>query len=77
MRRAAGGHDTGVARRADIGDAPRGRRRVKGHLDCCYRTAGHPKQLRSRRAVASALGLSGDWRRGTLRVHPRVNVREL
>ena len=43
-----------ATRRADVGD-------LKGHLDYYYHLAGHPKQLRSRRAVASALGLSGDW----------------
>ena len=43
-----------ATRRADVGE-------LKGHLDYYYHLAGHPKQLRSRRAVASALGLSGDW----------------
>ena len=43
-----------ATRRADVGE-------LKGHLDYYYHLAGHPPQLRSRRAVASALGLSGDW----------------
>ena len=64
---------TARARRPHLGDAARGRRELKGHLDYYYHLAGHPKQLRSRRAVASALGLSGDWCTVLLRVHP-VNV---
>mmetsp|Transcript_17471 Transcript_17471/g.51716 ORF Transcript_17471/g.51716 Transcript_17471/m.51716 type:complete len:232 (-) Transcript_17471:48-743(-) len=54
MTRASRDVRISATRRADVGE-------LKGHLDYYYHLAGHPKQLRSRRAVASALGLSGDW----------------
>ena len=54
LRRAERDVRISATRRADVGE-------LKGHLDYYYHLAGHPKQLRSRRAVASALGLSGDW----------------
>ena len=54
LRRAERDVRISATRRADVGE-------LKGHLDYYYHLAGHPKQLRSRRAVATALGLSGDW----------------
>ena len=54
MARASRDVRISATRRADVGE-------LKGHLDYYYHLAGHSKQLRSRRAVASALGLSGDW----------------